>query len=292
MTDKDLKAFYEFNSMHMEPWDGPAGIVLTDGRYAACLLDRNGLRPARWSVTSDNVLTIASEVGVWPVDPAKVVRKGRVKPGQLFAADLTTGEVLMPEDIDAKLKSAQPYRQWIKESAKVLELSINDDASLAEMSASRLLTCQKMFGMSREERESLIKVLATEGQEAVGSMGDDTPMAVLSQKVRAPYDYLRQQFAQVTNPPIDPIREAVVMSLNTNFGPERNLFVEHPDHALRLSVRSPILSRDKFIHITSRPEAFLKSTVLDLCYDPSEKRWPQPWPTCVVMRLNWYKMAR
>lgn len=271
MTDKDLKAFYEFNSMHMEPWDGPAGIVLTDGRYAACLLDRNGLRPARWSVTSDNILTIASEVGVWPVDPAKVVRKGRVKPGQLFAADLTTGEVLMPEDIDAKLKSAQPYRQWIKESAKVLELSINDDASLSEMSESRLLTCQKMFSMSREERESLIKVLATEGQEAVGSMGDDTPMAVLSQKVRAPYDYLRQQFAQVTNPPIDPIREAVVMSLNTNFGSERNLFVEHPDHALRLSVRSPILSRDKFIHITSRSEAFLKSTVLDLCYDPSEK---------------------
>jgi glutamate synthase (NADPH/NADH) large chain len=129
-TDKDLRAFYEYNSMHMEPWDGPAGIVLTDGRYAACMLDRNGLRPARWVLTKDNILTIASEVGVWDYKPEDVLRKGRVKPGQLFAADLATGELLMPEDIDAMLKSAKPYRQWIKDSAKYLELSIEDDAGI------------------------------------------------------------------------------------------------------------------------------------------------------------------
>ncbi len=269
-TDKDLRAFYEFNSMHMEPWDGPAGIVLTDGRYAACMLDRNGLRPARWVLTRDNVLTIASEVGVWDYKPEDVVRKGRVKPGQLFAADLATGELLLPEQIDAQLKSAKPYRQWIKESAQYLELSIEDDSQLEAMPKQQLLTLQKLFNLSFEERDQILRVLAEDGQEAVGSMGDDTPMAVLSEKVRSPYDYLRQQFAQVTNPPIDPIREAVVMSLNSVFGPERNMFEESAEHAKRLEVRSPVLSHEKFVRVTTRPEAYLKSTSFDLCYDPAE----------------------
>jgi len=269
-TDKDLRAFYEFNSMHMEPWDGPAGIVLTDGRYAACLLDRNGLRPARWVLTRDNVLTIASEVGVWDYKPEEVVRKGRVKPGQLFAADLATGDLLMPEDIDAQLKSAKPYRQWIKDSAQYLELSIDDDAGIEALSADELLQRQKLFNLTFEERDQILRVLAEDGQEAIGSMGDDTPMAVLSRKIRSPFDYLRQQFAQVTNPPIDPIREAVVMSLNTVFGPERNMFEESAEHAKRLEVRSPVLSHEKFIRVTTRPETHLKATTFDLCYDPLE----------------------
>jgi glutamate synthase (NADPH/NADH) large chain len=269
-TDKDLRAFYEYNSMHMEPWDGPAGIVLTDGRYAACLLDRNGLRPARWVLTKDNVLTIASEVGVWDYKPEDVVRKGRVKPGQLFAADLATGEVLMPEQIDAMLKSAKPYRQWIKDSAKYLELSVEDDSALEVPGKEELAISQKLFNVSLEERDQVIRVLADDAQEAIGSMGDDTPMAVLSQKVRSPFDFLRQQFAQVTNPPIDPIREAVVMSLNTVFGPERNLFEESAEHAKRLEVRSPVLSYEKFTQITTRPEPYLKATTFDLCYDAGE----------------------
>ncbi|GGY08406.1 glutamate synthase large subunit [Paludibacterium paludis] len=269
-TDKDLRAFYEFNSMHMEPWDGPAGIVMTDGRYAACLLDRNGLRPARWVLTRDNILTIASEVGVWEYRPEDVVKKGRVKPGQLFAADLSTGELLLPEEIDARLKSAKPYRQWIKDSARYLELSIEDDSTLAPMDADALLTGQKLFNLSLEERTQILRVLAAEGIEAVGSMGDDTPMAVLSSKVRSPFDYLRQQFAQVTNPPIDPIREAVVMSLNSVFGPERNMFEESAEHARRLEVRSPVLSHEKFIKVTTRPEPYLCATTFDLCYDPAE----------------------
>ncbi len=269
-TDKDLRAFYEFNSMHMEPWDGPAGIVLTDGRYAGCMLDRNGLRPARWVLTRDNILTIASEVGVWEYKPEDVVRKGRVKPGQLFAADLATGELLMPEDIDAQLKSAKPYRQWIKDSAKYLELSIEDDAGIEAMPQDQLTQMQKLFNISFEERDQILRVLAEDGQEAVGSMGDDTPMAVLSQKVRSPFDYLRQQFAQVTNPPIDPIREAVVMSLNSVFGPERNMFEESAEHAKRLEVRSPVLSHEKFVRVTTRPEPYLKATTFDLCYDPAE----------------------
>jgi glutamate synthase (NADPH/NADH) large chain len=269
-TDKDLRAFYEYNSMHMEPWDGPAGIVLTDGRYAACLLDRNGLRPARWVLTKDNILTIASEVGVWDYQPEDVVKKGRVKPGQLFAADLATGELLLPEQIDAQLKSAKPYRQWIKDSAKHLELSVEDDTTLEVPTKDELNVYQKLFNVSLEERDQVLRVLADDAQEAIGSMGDDTPMAVLSQKVRSPFDFLRQQFAQVTNPPIDPIREAVVMSLNTVFGPERNLFEESAEHAKRLEVRSPVLSQEKFIQITTRPESYLKATTFDLCYDPAE----------------------
>lgn len=274
-TDKDLRAFYEFNSMHMEPWDGPAGIVLTDGRYAGCMLDRNGLRPARWVLTKDNILTIASEVGVWDYKPEDVVKKGRVKPGQLFAADLQTGEILYPEDIDAQLKSAKPYRQWIKDAGSRLELSIEDDAGLEAWPKDQLLTYQKLYNISFEERDQILRVLAEDGQEAVGSMGDDTPMAVLSQKVRSPFDYLRQQFAQVTNPPIDPIREAIVMSLNTVFGPERNMFEETAEHAKRLEVRSPVLSREKFIRITTRTEPYLKATTFDLCFDPSERTLQQ-----------------
>lgn len=270
-TDKDLRAFYEFNSMHMEPWDGPAGIVLTDGRYAACILDRNGLRPARWVLTKDRILTIASEVGVWDYRPEDVVKKGRIKPGQLFAADLDSGELLMPEEIDAQLKTAKPYRQWIKDNARYLELSIEDDTTLEPMPRDELACFQKLFNLSCEERDQILKVLAENAQEPVGSMGDDTPMAVLSRQVRSPYEFLRQQFAQVTNPPIDPIREAVVMSLNSVFGPERNMFDETAEHAKRLEVRSPVLSHEKFRRVTSRPEPYLKATTFDLCYDTREQ---------------------
>ncbi len=267
--DPDIRAFYQYNSMHMEPWDGPAGIVLTDGRYAVCTLDRNGLRPARWVLTKDRILTIASEVGVWQIDPANVEKKGRVKPGQMIAADLNTGRLLMSEDIDNELKDVQPYREWLKSSAIKLELSINQDADLPVMDAASLLAHQKLFNVSFEERDQIIRVLAENGAEAIGSMGDDTPMAVLSQKVRSPFDYLRQQFAQVTNPPIDPIREAIVMSLNTSFGPERNLFEETPAHARRVEVHTPLLSKEAFDTLLNLDDPAFASLTLDLHYDPA-----------------------
>ncbi len=267
--DPDLRAFYEYNSMHMEPWDGPAGVVLTNGRYGACILDRNGLRPARYVVTKDRHLTIASEIGVWPYKPEDVVSKGRVKPGQMVAIDMQTGELLLPEQIDAKLKQAQPYRQWLKDNARRFEFGLDEDIKLAAMDAASVSVQQKMFQVTFEELDQVLRVLAEDGQEAVGSMGDDTPMAVLSQKVRSPYDYLRQQFAQVTNPPIDPIREAIVMSLNTCFGPERNLFEEAPDHARRIEISSPLLSHDKFVQLTNLPDAEYRSISFDLNYDPA-----------------------
>jgi glutamate synthase (NADPH/NADH) large chain len=244
--DPDLRAFYEYNSMHMEPWDGPAGIVLTDGRYAACSMDRNGLRPARWVMTRDRHITLASEIGVYDYAPEDVLMKGRLKPGQMIAADTATGELLLPEDIDARLKSAHPYKKWMSEHSLRLASKLEEESCDSILDVEQTAVYQKQFQVTFEERDQVIRVLAEAGQEAIGSMGDDTPFPVLSRKVRSPYDNFRQQFAQVTNPPIDPIREQVVMSLETCFGPERNMFEETPEHAARLLVDSPVLSSSKF----------------------------------------------
>ncbi len=265
--DPDLKAFYEYNSMHMEPWDGPAGIVLTDGRYGACVLDRNGLRPARYVITKDRFFTIASEIGVWEYPPENVLAKGRVKPGQIIAVDLHTGKLLLPEDIDGELKRAHPYREWLKQNVRYLESSLVKCETLPLMDAAQALQYQKLFNVSFEERDQVIRVLAEDGQEAIGSMGDDTPMAVLSQQVRSPFDYMRQQFAQVTNPPIDPIREAIVISPKTCLGPARNLFEETPQHARRIELHSPILTHDKFIYLSQQVSEEYPAVTLDLNYD-------------------------
>ncbi|TDY03965.1 glutamate synthase large subunit [Thiohalophilus thiocyanatoxydans] len=247
--DADLRAFYEYNSMHMEPWDGPAGIVLTDGRHAACSMDRNGLRPARWVITRDRHITLASEIGVYDYAPEDVVSKGRLKPGQMLAVDTDSGELLLPEDIDQRLKSRHPYKQWLRENARRLKSLLQEENNASPVDESLVDVYQKMFQITFEERDQIIRVLGEDGQEAVGSMGDDTPFPVLSRMVRSPYDNFRQQFAQVTNPAIDPIREQIVMSLETCFGPERNMFEETPQHAERLLVDSPVLSHSKFTQL-------------------------------------------
>ncbi|MDP2430491.1 MAG: glutamate synthase large subunit [Pseudomonadota bacterium] len=268
--DPDLRAFYEYNSMHMEPWDGPAGIVMTDGRYGVCMLDRNGLRPARYVITKDRYVTIASEVGVWDYGgPDNIVAKGRVRPGQIVAADLETGKFLLPEDIDALLKSAHPYREWLKNNGQRIEFGLEQDSDYPAMDAASVATHQKLFNVSSEELDQVLRVLAEDGQEAVGSMGDDTPMAVLSQKARSPFDYLRQQFAQVTNPPIDPIREAIVMSLHTVLGRELNLFEETAQHAARMELNSPVLSNDTYKAVTSSGDPAYATEHFYLQYDPT-----------------------
>ena len=265
--DPDLRAFYEYHSMHMEPWDGPAGIVLTDGRYAACVTDRNGLRPARYVITRDRHITLASEVGVYDYRPEDVVAKGRLKPGQMLAADTATGRLLMPQDVDEQLKRRNPYRLWLDRNSRRIKSSLHDKAL-----CQRCLTPEargeheKMFGVSYEEQDQVIRVLAEAGQEAIGSMGDDTPMPVLSRQPRALYDYFRQQFAQVTNPPIDPLRESIVMSLETCLGPERNLFQESPQHAARLTVDSPVLSEGKFYQLLNLDEPEYRHVLIDLNY--------------------------
>ena len=265
--DPDLRAFYEFNSMHMEPWDGPAGIVLTDGRYAACAMDRNGLRPARYVVTRDRHITLASEVGVYDYAPEDVLIKGRLKPGQMIAADTATGQILYPADIDDLLKSRHPYKQWLKEHVRHIESNLHyKRLTSSPMSAEELNVFQKLFGVSFEERDQVLRVLGEGGQEAVGSMGDDTPFAVLSKRHRSLYDYFRQQFAQVTNPPIDPLREQVVMSIKTCLGPERNVFEETPDHANRLMLDSPVLTEGKYQGLLDPKRSGFDAERLDLNY--------------------------
>ncbi len=267
--DPALRAFYEYNSMHMEPWDGPAGIVLTDGRHAGCVMDRNGLRPARYVITKDRIITLASEIGVYDYAPEDVVTKGRLKPGQMIAVDTDNGELLTPEVIDERLASRQPYKQWLKQYSRRLESHFLDEGpeNTPPLSADRFRTFQKMFHVTYEERDQVIRVLAEAGQEAVGAMGDDTPFPVLSRKVRPLFDYFRQQFAQVTNPPIDPLREQIVMSLETPFGAECNIFEESPEHASRLLMDSPVLSEVKFRRLLALEDPGYTHEIIDLNYD-------------------------
>ena len=250
--DPDTRAFYEFFDCQMEPWDGPAGIVLTDGRYAVCCLDRNGLRPARYIITRDRHITIASEVGVYEYDEKDIIRKGRLGPGEMLAVDLVNGVLLEDDDIHDILKTRAPYKKWLKKGVRYLDSELIDTHTAAEpMDPATLATYQKMFNMSREELHDIVAVLATTELEAVGSMGDDTPMAVLSQQVRSPFDYFRQQFAQVTNPPIDSLRERIVMSLQTNIGREASLFDIGPEHAEQVIMNSPVLSQRKLRQLLS-----------------------------------------
>ena len=269
--EPDLRAFYEFYGAHFEPWDGPAGIVATDGRYAACTLDRNGLRPARWVITRDRHLTIASEIGVWDYRPEDVVQKGRMSPGAMLALDLHTGELLDSRRVDDLLKSRHPYKHWLKQEVRYLETDLIDPRLAAEpMDRETLALYQKMFNITAEERDEIIRVLAEDESEAVGSMGDDAPIAVLSRRVRSLYDYFRQQFAQVTNPPIDPLRESIVMSLQTMIAPESNVFVPTREHARHVALSSPVLSQRKLRQIVGMKELGVNTEYIDLQYDPSE----------------------
>jgi glutamate synthase (NADPH) large chain len=268
MIDPDLKAFYEYYSTHMEPWDGPAGIVLTDGRYACCTLDRNGLRPARWVITKNRHITIASEAGVWDYSPEDVVDKGKLGPGEMLALDLQTAELMDTQRVDDLLKSRHPYKVWLKKGVRYLQTDLIDPRLAAEpFDRNTLALYQKMYNVSAEERDEIIRVLAEDESEAVGSMGDDTPMPVLSRKVRSLYDYFRQQFAQVTNPPIDSLRESIVMSLQTQIGPEANIFVPAQQHAEQIVLSSPVLSQRKLRQIVALADSGVPNEFIDLQYD-------------------------
>ncbi len=263
--DADLRAFYEVFSFHQEAWDGPAGLVMCDGRYAVCALDRNGLRPARWTLTDDHKLIVASETGVVDIEPEHVLRRGRLGPGQILVADLDAGQLLESSDVDDQLKTAQPWQEWLKSGIQYLDSELIDVHMAAEpFEPDTLATYQKMFNLSREERREVIQVLAKTQAEAVGSMGDDTPMPVLSTRVRSMYDCFRQQFAQVTNPPIDSLRERIVMSLETGIGRKANIFEPGPALADRVVLNSPVLSQRKLRQLINAPQLGMPSAFIDL----------------------------
>ncbi|MGA4606129.1 glutamate synthase large subunit [Pseudoalteromonas maricaloris] len=271
--DEDLRAFYDFNSMHMEPWDGPAGIVMSDGRFAACNLDRNGLRPARYVITQDGFITLASEVGIWDYAPDEVIEKGRVGPGELLVVDTLHGKIWQSDEIDQDLKSRHPYKTWLEQNVKRLtpfETLDEKAAGKRDLDDETLLTYQKQFGYTNEELDQVIRVMGENGQEATGSMGDDTPFAVLSEGHRSIFDYFRQKFAQVTNPPIDPLRENHVMSLATCIGREQNVFNETTGHAKRLQFASPVLTYSDMQQLLTADDDHYCACKISLIYEIEE----------------------
>jgi glutamate synthase (NADPH/NADH) large chain len=261
----DLRAMYEYYGMHMEPWDGPAAIAVTDGRHWACLLDRNGLRPARYVRTADDLVCFSSEAGVLDCPPEAVVAKGRLGPGEMIAVDMEAGQILQSMDIDNMLQRREPYKRWVRRQVRRLKAQHGQEPLVTvPLQGRALLLQEKFFGVTMEEREQVLMPLASLGQEGVGSMGDDTPLPMLSQQVRSLYDYFRQEFAQVTNPPIDPLREQVVMSIESCLGRELCLFDNSEQHAARLVVDGPVLTEERFNALYAQHELGYELATLSL----------------------------
>jgi glutamate synthase (NADPH/NADH) large chain len=248
--DPARRAFYRFHASLMEPWDGPALIAFTDGTLVGAVLDRNGLRPGRYWVTSDGLVVLASEVGVLDIDPATVIRKGRLQPGRIFVADTAGGRIIEDEEVKASLAAEHPYEDWLH--AGLLHLDDLPDRERVRSGSQALRTQQQLFGCTEEELRVVLAPMARTGAEPVGSMGDDTPLAVLSDRPQLLYDYFSQLFAQVTNPPLDAIREELVTSLASSTGPEHNLFDPGPASCRQIVLPHPVISDSdlaKIIHI-------------------------------------------
>src|SRR5690349_2386243 len=267
--DPRRRAFYEYHAAMLEPWDGPASIVFTDGRQIGATLDRNGLRPSRYCVTDDDLVIMGSESGVLPVPEQKIVRKWRLQPGKMFLIDLEQGRMIDDEEVKATLANSKPYKQWI-ENLRIKLDSVEAEAVQPPPSQVSLLDRQQAFGYTQEDIKFLMSPMAAAGEEGIGSMGNDSPLAVLSNKNKPLYNYFKQLFAQVTNPPIDPIREAIVMSLVSFIGPKPNLLdINAVNPPMRLEVPQPILDfRDmaRLRNIAAHTGAKFKSFELDITY--------------------------
>jgi glutamate synthase domain-containing protein 2/glutamate synthase domain-containing protein 3 len=239
----DKRAFYEYHAAMMEPWDGPAAMLFSDGRLVGGTLDRNGLRPCRYVITTDNLVVMSSEAGVIDLPPEKVRRKGRLQPGRMFLVDTREGRLIVDNEIKAKIARQKPYRRWLEENRIELRGLFHPSHAI-HYDPKTLLSRLRMFGYTREELETILVPMATSSQEPLGSMGTDTPLAVLSSRPRLLFDYFKQLFAQVTNPPIDPLREGLVMSLMAFTGKQRNLLDETPEHCRQLKLYHPILTNE------------------------------------------------
>ncbi len=268
--DPRRRAFYEYHAAMLEPWDGPASIVFTDGRQIGATLDRNGLRPSRYCITDDDLVIMGSESGVLPVPESKIVRKWRLQPGKMFLIDLEQGRMINDEELKSGLANSKPYKQWIENLRIRLDDVAEHPVGTPEQSNIALLDRQQAFGYSQEDFKFLMAPMAANGEEALGSMGNDSPLAVLSNKNKSLYNYFKQLFAQVTNPPIDPIREAIVMSLVSFVGPKPNLLdINQVNPPMRLEVSQPVLDFQdmaKLRHIESMTQGKFKSATLDITY--------------------------
>ncbi|NCV62663.1 MAG: glutamate synthase subunit alpha, partial [Betaproteobacteria bacterium] len=268
--DPRRRAFYEYHAAMMEPWDGPASIVFTDGRQIGATLDRNGLRPSRYCITDDDLVIMGSESGVLPVPESKIIRKWRLQPGKMFLIDLEQGRMINDEELKAGLANHKPYKQWIENLRIRLDDVEEHPVGTPEHADLSLLDRQQAFGYTQEDFKFLMAPMAANGEEALGSMGNDSPLAVLSNKNKSLYNYFKQLFAQVTNPPIDPIREAIVMSLVSFVGPKPNLLdINQVNPPMRLEVSQPVLDFQdmaKLRHIESMTQGKFKSATLDITY--------------------------
>ena len=245
--DSELRAFYEYASTCFEPWDGPAAVSMTDGRYIGCVLDRNGLRPSKYVITTDNRLLISSEYGVLELPEEQIVERGRLQSGEMMGVDLKFGKVLKSKDIDDYIKSMHPYDKWLSQNMSYLQEFVpNTKVDEVSTDHKEMEAKQRYFNFTLEVMREVIKPMVLEGKETTGAMGDDTPIAAFSTHQRNFTDFFKQKFAQVTNPPIDPIREKTVTSLNTGFGEVRNVLSDDAEHAKRLKTVLPVMSAEKF----------------------------------------------
>ena len=271
LMDEERRAFYEYHAALMEPWDGPAAVAFTDGRQIGATLDRNGLRPARYLITDDDLVVMASEMGVLNIPQERIIKKWRLQPGKMFLIDLEAGRIIDDKEIKDSLAAKKPYGEWLENSR--LLLSNLPEAGSAKGFDVPLLDRQQAFDYTQEDIKFLLQPMAATGQEATGSMGNDSPLAVMSNKLKPIYNYFQQLFAQVTNPPIDPIREELVMSLVSFIGPKPNLLGINDTHPQpRLEVNQPVLSvadLEKLVGISELTGGRFSSKVLDMCYPAS-----------------------
>lgn len=267
--DPKRRAFYQYHANVMEPWDGPASVCFTDGVQVGATLDRNGLRPSRYTVTKDDFLIMASESGVVEIAPENVEYRGRLQPGRIFVADLEQGRIISDEEVKDGIANAQPYEQWVEDNLLSLKKLPDADNVHSQPSPERLLHRQQAFGVSSEEVNDIILTLAQTGYEPLGSMGADWPVAVLSHQSQHLSNYFKQLFAQVTNPPIDPIRERMVMSLNTYIGRDQNLLSETPAHCRKVELESPVISNAELEKLRAIDNEHLQAKTLDIVFQAS-----------------------
>ena len=262
---EDKRSFYEYHSAIMEPWDGPAAMVFCDGRYLGATLDRNGLRPARYTVTRDGMIVLASETGVMDFPPDRIVRRGRLQPGKMLLLDLQQKRIVPDNEIKAAISRRKPYRKWVKDN-KIELRGLFVPSEIPSEDPAELRCKQHAFGYTEEEIKLIVAPMASRGQEPVGSMGDDAALAVLSNRPVTLFAYFKQLFAQVTNPPIDPLREELVMSLNSFIGRERNLLDETPEHCRMLKIIQPILTPEDMLRLRGANHPDLAAADLDMLF--------------------------
>ncbi len=266
----DKRAFYEYHSAIMEPWDGPAAMVFTDGRFIGGTLDRNGLRPCRYLITTDGLAVIASEAGVIEFPPEKIFRKGRLQPGNMFLVDTAEGRIITDNEIKSKIARRRPYRRWLEENRIELR-GLFDTPELISSSPEKTIQKMRAFGYTSEELKMILTPMAVNGQEPVGSMGNDTPLAVLSDKPKLLFNYFKQLFAQVTNPAIDPLREGLVMSLMSFVGSKRNFLEESPQHCRQLKLPHPILTNEDIERLRAVKRDDIKVSTINALFDVNDQ---------------------